>query len=239
MLAKTLALFALAASLVAAAPTPDWNGHNGHHHHGHGGHRHGGWRGQQSSEVATATDGGDSSDAQPSPSAWSGNDNGDNSGNATTDASNLAAQPQDSQPQGNSTSDSQAQPSAQPAAQSSAQPNSGAQPSGQTFTGDATYYDVLNPAENEGQSAGTVACSGTKYTNDDAIVAINSAQFPGSCGKKVIIKDDTTGNTAEATAVDECSSCGYGAIDLTPSLWSQLHNGKTDDGIFQATWSFA
>ncbi|TXT12876.1 hypothetical protein VHUM_01277 [Vanrija humicola] len=219
MLAKTLALFAIAASLVAAAPTPDWNGHHGHKHHGHGGWRHGGWRQSSSSEVATPTD--DSSDnwSQPSPSASPVADNSDNSDNSAADSNNLAAAP--------------------PANSAAAPPaNSGAQPSGQTFTGPATFYNVLDPSENEGQSAGSVACSSQKYNNDDFIVAINSAQYPGSCGKTVVIKDTTTGNTATATAVDECSSCEQYGIDLTPALWNQLHNGNTNDGIFTATWSF-
>ncbi|WOO83925.1 uncharacterized protein LOC62_05G007443 [Vanrija pseudolonga] len=228
MLAKTLALFAIAASLAVAAPMPDWNGNGGHKHHGHGGHRHGGWR--SSSEVATPTDNGDNSDASPTPAAAAPSDNSDNSDNSGSNAGSDSAANQ-----------SQDSGSAAPGQNLAAQPqssNSGAQPSGETFTGDATFYDITNPAENEGNSAGSVACSSQKYSNSDAIIAINSAQFPGSCGKTVIIKDTTTGNTATATAVDECTSCGKNGIDLTPSLWQQLHNGHTEDGIFTATWSF-
>lgn len=229
MLAKTLALFAIAASLAVAAPTPDWNGNGGHKHHGHGGHRHGGWR--SSSEVATPTDNGDSSDASPTPAA-----SNDNSDSSSSDSSNSGSNA------GNDSAANQDSGSGSPAPGQNlaAQPqsNSGAQPSGQTFTGDATFYDITNPAENEGNSAGSVACSSQKYSNSDAIIAINSAQFPGSCGKTVIIKDTTTGNTATATAVDECTSCGKNGIDLTPSLWQQLHNGHSEDGIFTATWSF-
>ncbi|WOO80600.1 uncharacterized protein LOC62_03G004126 [Vanrija pseudolonga] len=110
---------------------------------------------------------------------------------------------------------------------------------GYNIQGKVSFYSVQNPGENHGYS-GAVACSGAKYTDNDWIAAVGDAHYQGgsACGKKIEIKDQKTGNVQQVTIVDRCAGCEYGHVDLTPPVWNALHNGNTNDGIFQADWKF-
>lgn len=44
------------------------------------------------------------------------------------------------------------------------------------------------------------------------------------------------GKEATATIMDECPSCNYGDLDMSPSLFNQFAN--PDDGIFQMNWQY-
>lgn len=134
-------------------------------------------------------------------------------------------------------------PSASASASASVNATAGASghptPVGETYSGIATFYDVSNPSDNGGAAAGSVACSGHLYSDGDNIVAVNIPQFAGSCGRTVFLIDTETGNTATATAVDECASCpSAGDLDLVTDLWSKLHNGNTNAGVFKLQWYF-
>ncbi|WOO83924.1 uncharacterized protein LOC62_05G007442 [Vanrija pseudolonga] len=132
-------------------------------------------------------------------------------------------------------------PAPSPSASAAVNASAGGHPTpvGETYTGTATFYDVSNPSDNGGAAAGSVACSGHLYSDGDSIVAVNIPQFAGSCGRTVFLIDTETGNTATATAVDECASCpSAGDLDLVTNLWSQLHNGNTDAGVFKLQWYF-
>jgi hypothetical protein len=225
MLAKTL-IFATLAALAVAAPAPSPYGR-----HREGGHRNHKW-GNHGKNKWNNNDNNDDSSNDWSPSTGSSNDNSDSS--SSNEWSESKTQ----------TSDNSEQTGSQEESGSSSQ---GQVDSGSAVTGGyssiASYYDITNPEENEGESAGSVACSGAKYANSDAIVAIASQQYnSGVCGKRVRITDTKTGNTAEATIVDECMSCQDNQLDLTPSLWAQLHGQSTEnnnhDGVFDIKWEY-
>lgn len=96
------------------------------------------------------------------------------------------------------------------------QPSGGA-PSGQTFTGDLTYY-----------APGLGSCGETN-SDSEAIVALAenmmSAMTPASgnpndnplCGKSITISYG--GKTATAKIMDTCPGCANGGLDLTSSLF--------------------
>ncbi|KAJ9116405.1 hypothetical protein QFC22_004847 [Naganishia vaughanmartiniae] len=95
------------------------------------------------------------------------------------------------------------------------------------FGGRATFY-----------ATGLGAC-GEVNTDSDYIVALNSAQYgegyPGpECFKQIQIS--ANGKTATATIMDQCPSCSYGELDLSPSLFN--HFASPDDGVFQMTWDY-
>ncbi|CAK9784262.1 hypothetical protein CC85DRAFT_284911 [Cutaneotrichosporon oleaginosum] len=229
MLAKSL-IFATLAALAIAAPTPAPYGR-----HRQGSHRNHQWGNHGSKWNSNNNNNGSgSSDSSSSDSSNDWSPSTSDSGNSSNDSSSNDW----SQSQTTTSADAQSTSSG-----SSGQVDSGSAVSG-GFSAIASYYDITNPSENEGQSSGSVACSGAKYANTDAIVAIASQQYNGGavCGKRVRITDTKTGNTAEATIVDECMSCSDNQLDLTPSLWSQLHGQSTDnnnnDGVFDIKWEY-
>lgn len=95
------------------------------------------------------------------------------------------------------------------------------------FGGRATFY-----------ATGLGACG--DWNNDsDYIVALNSAQYgsgyPGpQCGKQIEIS--ANGKTAIATIKDECPTCNYGDLDMSPSLFNVF--STPDAGVFQMTWDW-
>ncbi|KAF8340644.1 RlpA-like double-psi beta-barrel-protein domain-containing protein-containing protein [Cantharellus anzutake] len=93
---------------------------------------------------------------------------------------------------------------------------------GQTYSGQATYY-----------AAGLGAC-GIRNTGNDFIVALNTGQWDGRshCFKMITISHG--GRTHQAQITDECPTCGYGALDLSESLFSSFED--TSAGVFQMTW---
>ncbi|WRT65825.1 uncharacterized protein IL334_002775 [Kwoniella shivajii] len=99
---------------------------------------------------------------------------------------------------------------------------------GDTFTGVGTYYFT-----------GLGACG--QYSSDsDFMVALNSAQYgsgyPGpQCFKGITVQ--ANGKTVSGiTILDECPTCAYGSLDLSPGLFTQF--AGTDAGTVQITWWF-
>ncbi|KLT43442.1 hypothetical protein CC85DRAFT_235267, partial [Cutaneotrichosporon oleaginosum] len=98
------------------------------------------------------------------------------------------------------------------------------------FSGQATFYDA---------SVGQLACGG--YGNNEAyIVALNSAQYghgyPGpQCGKSLTITANGV-TVGGVTVVDECPTCAFGDLDLTPGLFRRF--ASEDQGVFQLSWEW-
>ncbi|ORY24586.1 RlpA-like double-psi beta-barrel-protein domain-containing protein-containing protein [Naematelia encephala] len=93
-------------------------------------------------------------------------------------------------------------------------------------SGLATYFEV-----------GLGACGWTN-ANEDLIVAINSDQYDNGdhCGKWLTIKNKANGKTVEAYAADECPSCDWGSLDLSPQVFGKLTDWDYDEGEFDITW---
>lgn len=128
-----------------------------------------------------------------------------------------------------STSSQQQAPSS--SSSSSAAPSStggGSGGSGQTFSGDATYY-----------TPGMGACGWTN-SESDKIVALNVDQFGSTsngnenCGKK--IKIEYNGKEVEVEVTDKCPGCKYGDLDLSPAAFDELADEA--EGRIQINWSF-
>jgi hypothetical protein len=87
-----------------------------------------------------------------------------------------------------------------------------------------TWYDV-----------GMGACGWTNKPSD-FVVAVNKAQYDagGHCGQRIEIR--ANGKTAIAQVVDECMGCTHNGLDLSKGLFA--HFAPTDDGVFDASWTF-
>lgn len=95
----------------------------------------------------------------------------------------------------------------------------------ETFTGRATWWD---PGGGQGNCA-------QKHTRNDAIVAMNGAQWKlADCFKWVTIHLNQT--TTKAQIVDQCPDCPYGALDMSPAIFSQFY--PLEKGIFQMSWEY-
>ncbi|KAI8998807.1 hypothetical protein BD414DRAFT_476141 [Trametes punicea] len=83
---------------------------------------------------------------------------------------------------------------------------------------------------------GLNACGSFDH-DSDFIVALNTYQWDGGshCYEKITV--DYQGKSTAATITDECEECPFGAIDLSPSLFSFLA-GSTDPGQVYGSWNF-
>ncbi|EIW60542.1 uncharacterized protein TRAVEDRAFT_146020 [Trametes versicolor FP-101664 SS1] len=83
---------------------------------------------------------------------------------------------------------------------------------------------------------GQNACGSFDH-DSDFIVALNTHQWDGgsNCYSKITI--DYQGKSTGAMITDECMECPFGAIDLSPSLFSFLA-GSTDPGQIYGAWNF-
>ncbi|KAJ2120640.1 hypothetical protein IW147_004929 [Coemansia sp. RSA 720] len=109
-------------------------------------------------------------------------------------------------------------------------PTSGGGSSGETFSGDGTYY-----------TPGLGSCGKTN-TDSDLIAAINAPQYgtyanpnlAEVCGKCALVKGSK--GEVKVTITDRCPVCKHGDIDLSPSAFEKI--GEFDDGRIPITWSF-
>ena len=64
--------------------------------------------------------------------------------------------------------------------------------------------------------------------------ALNSAQYEANgganCGQWMSITNTQNGKTVEAYVADECPTCAYGSLDMSPSLFGALSNNNFDEG---------
>ncbi|KAJ3968641.1 RlpA-like double-psi beta-barrel-protein domain-containing protein-containing protein [Lentinula raphanica] len=98
--------------------------------------------------------------------------------------------------------------------------------SGTTYTGAATYYD----------QGGVAGACGTVHTDQDFIVAVQSAMFSQDlCGKTVVITNDASGAQTTATVADECPGCSTStSLDLSVAAFEALSDLSV--GTFAITW---
>lgn len=106
-------------------------------------------------------------------------------------------------------------PAPAPSPSSSPSGGSGGAPSGNTYSGDITYY-----------TPGLGSC-GVTNSDSDSIVALAHDMMEAEgvanpndnplCGKSITISYG--GKTAQATIEDTCPGCAHGSLDLTPSLF--------------------
>jgi len=84
----------------------------------------------------------------------------------------------------------------------------------------------------------TGAC-GDVNSQSDYIVAMNYAQYHGGspCHKVVVIKNKANNRVVKAKVTDECPSCAYGSLDLSPAAFQAL--GDLDTGVLPISWSWA
>lgn len=96
------------------------------------------------------------------------------------------------------------------------------------YAGRATWFDT---------SVGIGAC-GQQSSNSDHIVALNSAQYHSGahCYSKIRIHNHKSGAIIEASIFDECPTCNWGDLDLTPDTFKAIAN--LDDGIAEIRWYF-
>ncbi|KAJ1905170.1 hypothetical protein LPJ81_002073 [Coemansia sp. IMI 209127] len=99
------------------------------------------------------------------------------------------------------------------------------------FSGSLTHYNV---EENEG------AC-GSMNTNEEMVAALNSAQFQANsdgssvyCGVCATILGDKAQITVKI--VDECPSCSYGSLDLSPAAFDATTSA--DGEAYNIKWYF-
>ncbi|KIR57909.1 B2-aldehyde-forming enzyme [Cryptococcus bacillisporus CA1873] len=101
-------------------------------------------------------------------------------------------------------------------------------PRGTTYTGVGTFYYT-----------GLGAC-GLNSQDSDFMVALNSAQYgsgyPGpQCFKYITIQMGST-TIGGVEILDECPTCDYGSLDLSPGLFT--HFADYDAGTIHITWWF-
>ncbi|KAK0927981.1 hypothetical protein LTR48_002154 [Friedmanniomyces endolithicus] len=117
------------------------------------------------------------------------------------------------------------------AATTAAAAASGTTPSGATYTGDITHYDV-----------GEGSCGWTN-SDSEAVVAIphgmmNNGANPNNnplCGQMITIS--YAGATTQAKIVDTCGGCDGAAIDLSPTLFTTV--APSGDGrVHGVEWWF-
>ncbi|WAQ85623.1 hypothetical protein PtA15_6A251 [Puccinia triticina] len=81
------------------------------------------------------------------------------------------------------------------------------------------------------------AC-GEISSEKDYMIAMNSAQYKsgGPCHKNVVIRNKSNGKSVVAKVLDECPSCRWGSLDLSPSAFKAL--GKLEDGVLPIAWKW-
>ena len=105
---------------------------------------------------------------------------------------------------------------------------------GQTYTGDITYYDV---------SVGLGSC-GTSATNTDNVVALSYLDMKNGlnpnvnplCGREVSISYN--GHTHRAKIWDTCPTCASGSLDLPQALFDAVAP-EGDGRVHGVSWSLS
>ncbi|KAI8975583.1 RlpA-like double-psi beta-barrel-protein domain-containing protein-containing protein [Mycotypha africana] len=102
-----------------------------------------------------------------------------------------------------------------------------------SYTGTATWF---SPEKNGGNYG---ACWGEWIDDDSEIVALNGDQYGDMdgnskwCGKRVQINGPH--GTVTAKIMDACPGCGWGDLDLTPTLFKRVV-GDLDKGVGEIKW---
>ncbi|CAF3154469.1 unnamed protein product [Rotaria sp. Silwood2] len=105
-----------------------------------------------------------------------------------------------------------------------------------SYSGRCTYYNV---------EGGYTAC-GTQHSDNEYIVAMNSAQFdphtPNGnpnhnrlCNRKIQVNGPH--GSVEVRVVDRCPGCPYGGLDLSPTAFRAIA-GNLDVGVVHVSWNW-
>ncbi|KEI36360.1 uncharacterized protein L969DRAFT_97371 [Mixia osmundae IAM 14324] len=101
-------------------------------------------------------------------------------------------------------------------------------PTAFAFSGRGTFYNT---------QTGSAGSCGSMLYNSEFVVAMNEQQMNnGWCGQTITISYG--GKSTQATVQDRqnsCPGCPYGALDLSPSLFSYFADQSV--GVIQITWS--
>jgi hypothetical protein len=103
--------------------------------------------------------------------------------------------------------------------------------------GTATWYwlSQFYPGYTTG-AIGSVACGGIE-TDDSWMVAVSSGFFSGSCGRTISIRRVDNGQTVTGVICrDECPTCEYGGLDLSPPVMRALDG--INAGVVSIEWWF-
>ncbi|KAG8978260.1 hypothetical protein FRB94_014117 [Tulasnella sp. JGI-2019a] len=94
------------------------------------------------------------------------------------------------------------------------------------YTGKATYYYQYGVAGACGQ-----------YNSDSALIAaMNSAQYPGTCGKSIVVTNTANGKSVTAVVEDLCPGCAANSVDLSVGAFTAIGDEAT--GVLPITWYF-
>jgi len=110
-------------------------------------------------------------------------------------------------------------------------------------SGGTSAVMTVNGFEKGGSGGGPSECDGKYHDDDDLIVALSSRWYAGGkrCHNKIRITSKDTGETVEATVVDECDSnrgCKNNIVDSSPAVWKKL-GLNTNVGEVHVTWTDA
>jgi expansin (peptidoglycan-binding protein) len=50
------------------------------------------------------------------------------------------------------------------------------------------------------------------------------------------IQNNNNGKTVAAYAADECPTCSWGSLDLSPQAFGELNDFNYDEGMYDITW---
>ncbi|KAF8498448.1 RlpA-like double-psi beta-barrel-protein domain-containing protein-containing protein, partial [Gautieria morchelliformis] len=86
---------------------------------------------------------------------------------------------------------------------------------------------------------GLGAC-GSYNTRADYVVAINQAQYHSKmCHKHDRIINMKNGKSVHAETADECPTCSFGSLDMSPVVFSAIAESGLDEGRLEISWSFS
>ncbi|CAD6205465.1 unnamed protein product [Miscanthus lutarioriparius] len=108
-------------------------------------------------------------------------------------------------------------------------------------SGGTSAVMTVNGFEKGEDGGGAAECDGKFHSDDDLVVALSSGWYAGGkrCHNKIRITSKDSGETVEATVVDECDSnrgCKNNIVDSSPAVWKKL-GLDTKVGEVPVTWS--
>ncbi|KDN49931.1 hypothetical protein K437DRAFT_222057 [Tilletiaria anomala UBC 951] len=95
------------------------------------------------------------------------------------------------------------------------------------YHGEGTYY-------NAGISEG--ACGGW-HKSSELVAAVSRQQWHGGEFCNQMLHVCHHGKCTDVQVVDECPSCDYGSLDLSPTAFKQL--APMSEGVIDINWTFA
>lgn len=108
-------------------------------------------------------------------------------------------------------------------------------PSGQSYSGQGTYY-----YQSEGADPSGLGSCGYKNSDSDYIAAIStvgSSWGNSQCGKQIMVQNTANGKTVQVQIVDNCPSCkDADSLDLSVPAFKAI--ADMDTGVINLKWWF-